>query len=179
MLWTIGFCEIEELHSIVNAFIDLAISEWNDDTYVISIYDFCLFVWRFFCCCCGFALLNWIDFNCCFVSYLNCLLKSVFFFVFFAGSIRTSFLSGSTFNVTWHLAYPHRVSVSKKNEIFMLIWWMVGIFVFCFSLFSTLGEKYWFYLVFCFYWILINLRRQTFHGWLRVQFMIHKLKTGN
>lgn len=29
---------------------------------------------------------------------------------FFLGDIKTSFLSGSSFNVTWHLAYPHRVS---------------------------------------------------------------------
>ncbi|CAD7078459.1 unnamed protein product [Hermetia illucens] len=28
------------------------------------------------------------------------------------GDIRTSFLSGSSFNVTWHLAYPHRVSIT-------------------------------------------------------------------
>lgn len=35
------------------------------------------------------------------------------FYVFFIlGTLRTSFLSGSTFNVTWHLAYPHRVSKS-------------------------------------------------------------------
>lgn len=27
-----------------------------------------------------------------------------------SGTLRTSFLSGSAFNVTWHLAYPHRVS---------------------------------------------------------------------
>lgn len=28
----------------------------------------------------------------------------------FAGDIKTSLLSGSSFNVTWHLAYPHKVS---------------------------------------------------------------------
>lgn len=33
-----------------------------------------------------------------------------FLCLLFAGSLRTSFVSGSTFNVTWHLAYPHRVS---------------------------------------------------------------------
>lgn len=33
-----------------------------------------------------------------------------FAFIVVSGDMRTSFLSGSTFNVTWHLAYPHRVS---------------------------------------------------------------------
>lgn len=26
------------------------------------------------------------------------------------GSVRTSLMAGSSFNITWHLAYPHRVS---------------------------------------------------------------------
>ena len=29
----------------------------------------------------------------------------------FSGSVKTSLLTGSTFNVTWHLGYPHRVSI--------------------------------------------------------------------
>lgn len=33
------------------------------------------------------------------------------FFAPFAGLVKTSLMSGSSFNVTWHLAYPHRVSV--------------------------------------------------------------------
>lgn len=33
--------------------------------------------------------------------------------LYFLGTLKTSFLSGSTFNVTWHLAYPHRVSKSS------------------------------------------------------------------
>ncbi|KAJ6642482.1 hypothetical protein Bhyg_07433 [Pseudolycoriella hygida] len=31
------------------------------------------------------------------------------------GSPRTSFLAGSTFNVTWHLAYPHRVNIAART----------------------------------------------------------------
>nr|CAD7589289.1 unnamed protein product [Timema genevievae] len=37
------------------------------------------------------------------------IVNSVFtFFQGHRGSIRTSLLAGSSFNVTWHLAYPHR-----------------------------------------------------------------------
>lgn len=42
-----------------------------------------------------------------------------FDFLYFTGSLRTSFLSGSAFNVTWHLAYPHRVSYSIRT------WWII------------------------------------------------------
>lgn len=35
---------------------------------------------------------------------------------FFLGSTRTSFLAGSSINVTWHLAYPHRVSFFYWNS---------------------------------------------------------------
>jgi len=31
----------------------------------------------------------------------------------FAGLTQTTLLAGSSFNVTWHLAYPHRVSFDK------------------------------------------------------------------
>ena len=30
------------------------------------------------------------------------------------GDVKTTFLSGSKFNVSWHLAYPHRVSTGGK-----------------------------------------------------------------
>ncbi|ETN61419.1 hypothetical protein AND_006937 [Anopheles darlingi] len=31
------------------------------------------------------------------------------------GSLKTSFIEGSTFNVSWHLAYPHRPELSRNT----------------------------------------------------------------
>lgn len=58
-----------------------------------------------------------------FFSFYLCLLS--WFSIRFVGSTRTSFLAGSAINVTWHLAYPHRVSHLKIASIDfneMLIW---------------------------------------------------------
>lgn len=38
-----------------------------------------------------------------------------------AGDIKTTLLSGSNFNVTWHLAYPHRVS----RKIYYNLTWLI------------------------------------------------------
>lgn len=46
----------------------------------------------------------------------TCLITFLFFFIIVAGFLRTSFISGSAFNVTWHLAYPHRVSIKEEKK---------------------------------------------------------------
>lgn len=45
-------------------------------------------------------------------------------FHYFPGSVKTSLMSGSSFNVTWHLAYPHRVSTHTGDHdlIIKYIW---------------------------------------------------------
>ena len=47
------------------------------------------------------------------------LLIGFFFPLLLAGSLKTSFIEGSTFNVSWHLAYPHRVStiIERRSGI--------------------------------------------------------------
>lgn len=51
-----------------------------------------------------------------------CFIKLLLFSYLISGSVKTSFISGSALNVTWHLAYPHRVSKS------LLIMLTLGIF---------------------------------------------------
>lgn len=42
---------------------------------------------------------------------------SLHLFVFISGDVKTTLLSGSNFNVTWHLAYPHKVSDFVLDDI--------------------------------------------------------------
>jgi len=53
----------------------------------------------------------------CFGMFYESRNKTVFvvYFFLFAGSVKTSLMTGSSFNITWHLAYPHRVSVEYYN----------------------------------------------------------------
>lgn len=55
----------------------------------------------------------------------NSLMNLFGFAIFVTGDMRTSFLAGSTFNVTWHLAYPHRVSkrIPRSNDQSNKWWW--------------------------------------------------------
>ena len=43
-----------------------------------------------------------------------------FFYLFFAGDVKTSIKAGTSFDVTWHLGYPHqggfRLELLDANE---------------------------------------------------------------
>lgn len=75
--------------------------------------------------CCRRRTLFWLCASCAFDSCLLLFMwaqpnwRNMFktFLFLFAGSLRTSLLTGSTFNVTWHLAYPHRVSRKRCCNI--------------------------------------------------------------
>lgn len=43
-----------------------------------------------------------------------CKSRNKLFLFLLSGSIKTSLMSGSSFNITWHLAYPHRVSTRAE-----------------------------------------------------------------